>query len=222
MKVSIPAVILILVLIAAITVLVVFQMKIGQLNNEISDLKKVVAAEAQTNDDAQTEDETAQAENEALRTENKSLKSETASLKADNDALSAENKALNTDIETLKQYQLTLYVPLEYQIAIDQRLETSLIDLIKKHIKAIETGNIDDYRSTLINKDNAYLLGIYTEQKKSDLAVTSISAPDIMGVGPITNGPFFLAVTYKKDGELTIDYIGVTKINKKWVVYDYD
>lgn len=221
-KVSIPAVILILVMIAAIAVLVVFQIKTGQLTDEIADLKKLAADEAQTNDDAQTENETAQAENEALRAENKSLKSEAASLKTDNAALSAENESLSADIEVLKQYQLTYGVPLEYQIAVDQRLETALIDMMKKHIYAIETGNIEDYRSTLINKNNDYLLGIYTERKSSGITVTSISASDIVGAGPVTSGPLFLAVTYKKEGALNIDYIGVTKINKKWVVYDYD
>jgi alanyl-tRNA synthetase len=222
LKVSVPAALLIAAAVAAIAVLVIFQIRINQFNNEVSELYRLAAEDQTAGSQAMAEIDAIQAENEALRAENNTLKADNSVTLAEYDALHTENETLAKELEALRQYQLTFYVPREYDLVVDQRLETELVNLIKKHFNATAAGNLDVYRSTLIQKDSDYLLSFFESRKNSDMAVTAISAPDILGDRPLEGGPIFLEVTYKKEGALNVDRIGVTKINKKWVIYDYD
>jgi cell division protein FtsB len=221
-RAAIPAVLLLAVLVAAIAALVVFMLRISQLNDEIAGLHTIIAAEKGTSGDVLSEIEAARSEIESLTGENNNLKADNSTLRAEYDTLSAENETLKADIEKLRPYQLTFYAPNEYDLVVDQRLEPELVNMIKKHFSAVASGNLEVYNSTLKNKNDNYLLTFFESRKNTDISVTAIAAPDSMGAGSIESGPLFLTVTHIKEGVLNVDYIGVTKINKKWVVYDYD
>lgn len=200
-KIWIPAIILMIVLITATVVIIVLWGKVYQLKDEVSHLNNLITVEKQSNDNALTDIE---------------------AVKAENDTLRAENDILSADIEMLRQYQLTFDVPNGFEVAIDQRLEPELVALIKKHFDAIAAGNIDEYQSTLGNPENEYLLGIFESRKNTSVDITSISAL-VLNAGIIQNGGFFLAVSYKSEGKVTLYAdIGVTKREDKWVICDYD
>ncbi len=220
-RAPIPAVLLLTVLVAAIAVLVVFMLRISQLNDEIAGLHTLIDAEKDTSGDALTEIEATRSEIKALTAENNTLKSENGTLRAEYDALGAKNETLKADIEAMRQYQLTFNEPNEYDLVVDQRLEPELVTMIKKHFSAMASGNLEVFNSTLKNKGGDYILDLFESRKNTDISVTSISS-STLGADPIESGPLYLSVTHKKEGMLNVDYIGVTKINNKWVVYDYD
>mgnify|MGYP000859807817 CR=1 FL=1 len=220
-KVWIPAIILMTALITAIVVTLLLQGRLQQLNVEVSDLKSLLAAERETNNEVKLENEAAQLKNEALSTENKTLKADNESLSAEKEALSEEIKTADAEIETLRQYQLSFDIPYGFEIAIDQRLDPKLIDMIKKHFNAIADGSKNIYRETLANPKNDYLLEIFEARKHTKTEITSIAAY-LDAQDRFQNGGFYLTVSFKKDGQINFYDIGVTKKNGKWVVYDYD
>lgn len=220
-KVWIPAVILMTALITAIVITLLLQGRLQQLNGEVSDLKSLIAAERETNNEVKLDNEAAQSKNEALITENKSLKAENESLAAEKEALSAEIKAAESEIETLKQYQLSFDIPYGYEIAIDQRLDPKLIDMIKKHFNAIADGSRNAYLETLASTKNDYLLEIFEARKYTKTDITSIIANYGTADSQLTGGGF-ITVSFRKDGQINFYDIGVTKKSGKWVVYDYD
>lgn len=214
-KVWIPAIVLMTALVTAIVVTLLLQGRLYQLNKDVSDLNKLIAAEKQSKSEALTQNDAAQSENQALRAENDSLITE-------NNALYTENKNLNTDIETLRQYQLSFDVPNGFVIVIDQRLDPKLVEMIEKHFNAMANGNIDAYRDTLANNSNDYLIEIYNNHIYTKTDITSITTDLGTQDSRLQNGGFYITVSFRKDGQINFHDIGVTKNNGRWVVYDYD
>lgn len=220
-KVWIPAVILMTALITAIVVTLLLQGRLHQLNGEVSDLKSLIADERKTTNELKLENEAARSKNEALSAENGALKVEIELLTDEKNALSAETEALKANVEALRQYQLSFDIPYGYEIAIDQRLDPKLIDMIKKHFKAIADGDKDAYKETLADTKNDYLLELFEARKYTKIKITSIIANHGTADSHLTGGGF-ITVSYKKDGHINFFDIGVTKKGGNWVVYDYD
>ena len=209
MKISITkiwffAILLILILLASIVVTVALQGKINRLNIKAAELSTLYTAEKQAH-------ESVLEENKALRAEN-----------AEYYFLKSENKALRDDIETAKPYQLTVGVPNDYEIAIDQRLDPEIIKLIKAHFAAISAGNQADYLATLGNRSNEVLLWYFDSLKNTDIRVTGITADELIDESRLQRGGYFLYVSCRQDGQLKMYGIGVTKIDGEWVIYDND
>lgn len=207
-KLWIPAAILMIVLLTAVVVVIILQIRITQLNNEVSDLNKVIASMNDSNGESSSEIDVIKAENDGLQKQITSLGTQIDMLKLEN--------------EKLTKYQLTINVPNENEAVVDQRLDPALVTLIRLHYKAVTDGSLDAYQSTLIEKDNNFLLSVFESRKHTDFRITAISAPGIFSTGTLSNGPFYLSVTYKNNETLKIDSLGVTKTDGKWVVYYYD
>lgn len=207
---------------AAVIFLIMARVSVHRLNDEIAELTALLSGEKQGA-------ETVLSENQRLSDEVDALQGEVQALRAELRTAQDEAEALLIELAervSAEQYRLTFHVPDDRIVAIDQRLEQGLVEVISAHLRAIGAGDEDAFRSTLAQQEDDHLLEIFTRMRNSDADVTAITLydpSDEHGNKTVTGGNAVIAVSVRRGNEIE-DFgslINVAKTGEVWAVTGY-